>query len=318
MGSSDTAVSFGAHMQTSQIKFLRHIGGAAIIPIHYSMDEEKDVVWSYQMKKRGAADDWEKEMEINFESVVGAVCFENYSALANAHAGLEYDEKLPIRLCCDFNVEPMCWEIAQIHPGDIVHFIDEIWITPGDVTMACDEFLNSYGDHYGDVYVYGDASGRSRSSKDQRSNYDELKLRFSGRPFKLKMRVPTRNPSNVNHVRSFNRRLRDEFGNPKILIDIAKCPNLARDMAQVVWEPEGSSIKKVRKRDDPYFYRTHAADAAMSLVYRHWPTRSEVSRMSMEEQAHDKGTIARKARNKNKRKRLVGAFPQRGAGYGRP
>jgi hypothetical protein len=304
-------------MSEGQIKLLRHVGGAAIIPVHYSMDEDKDLVWAYQMKKRGIAEDWEKEMEINFESVVGAACFENYSALANNYSDLTYDEKLPLRLCCDFNVEPMCWEIAQIHPGDVVHFIDEIWISPGDVTMACDEFLDRYGDHYGDLFVYGDASGKSRSSKDQRSNYDEIKLRFSGRPFRLKMRVPVSNPSNVNHVRSLNRRLRDEFGNPKIKINGKKCPNLIKDMTQVVWDPGGSSIYKVRKREDPYFYRTHASDAAMAFIYRHWPTRVEVSRMADDERKANDEREKRKMRNKAKRKRLIGEFPGRGDGYGR-
>jgi hypothetical protein len=282
------------------------------------MDDDKDAVWAYKMKQRGIAEDWEKEMEINFESVVGATCFENYSALANAHSDLEYDDQLPLRLCCDFNVEPMCWVVAQIH-NDVVHFFDEIWLNPGSVPEACDEFLDRYGDHYGELFVYGDASGRARSQslRNQRSNYDELKLRFAGRPFRLKMRVPTRNPSNVNHVRSFNRRLRDEFGNPKILIDVAKCPNLIKDMTQVVWEPDGASIHKVRKRDDPYFFRTHASDAAMALIYRHWPTRSEVSRMSEQERKHENEVRARKMKNMKKRKRLIGEFPQRGASYGR-
>ncbi len=125
--------------------------------------------------------------------------------------------------------------------------------------------------------------------------------------------MPTKNPSNVNHVRSFNRRLRDEFGNPKILIDLRKCVNLIKDMTQVVWNPDGASIQKVRKREDPYFYRTHAADAAMALVYRHWPTRAEVSRMSEGERKHANQIKARKMRSMKKRKRLIGEFPQRGA-----
>jgi len=291
------------------LKILRHKGGAAIVPVHYSHDPAKDVVWAYKMKARSSEKDWMWEMEISFETVVGTTCFENFSMVSNVSSDIDYDASLPLRLCCDFNVEPMAWAIAQIHKGDEVHFIDEIYLRSGDVVEACEEFLDRYGDHYGDVFVYGDASGKARSARDQRSNYDEIKLRLAGRPFKLRMRVPKSNPSNVNHVRSFNRKLRDEFGNPRILIHGKKCKNLILDMLQVVWDIDGKKIAKVRKRDNPYFYRGHLADAAMALIYRHWPTRKEVSRMSEDEKKERK----RKLRRTSKKRRLIGAFPQRGA-----
>lgn len=296
-------------MADSILKLFRDKGGAVIVPVHYSMDPDKDVVWAYKQKQKAASDsDWQQEMEINFETTVGQACFENFSMLANVSDEIEYDENLPLRLCCDFNVEPMAWVVAQIH-GEDVHFIDEIYLKSGDVPSACEEFLDLYGDHYGEVLVYGDASGSNRSTlKDQKSNYDELKLRLSGRPFRLRMRVPVRNPSNVNHVRSFNRRLRDEFGNPKIYIH-PRCKNLILDMLQTVWDTEGKKIAKSRKREDPYFFRGHCADGAMALIYRHWPTRKEVSRMAEDEKkALDK---RRKKRDRRKR-RLIGAFPQRG------
>jgi len=110
-------------------------------------------------------------------------------------------------------------------------------------------------------------------------------------------------------LRSFNRKLRDEFGNPRILIHGKKCKNLILDMLQVVWDIDGKKIAKVRKRDNPYFYRGHLADAAMALIYRHWPTRKEVSRMSEDEKKERK----RKLRRTSKKRRLIGAFPQRGA-----
>jgi len=291
------------------LKILRHKGGAVIVPIHYSMDPVKDAVWAHKMKERSSDKDWMWEMEISFETVVGTTCFENFSMLANVRNDIEYDPELPIRLCCDFNVEPMAWAIAQVHKNDEAFFIDEIYLKSGDVIEACEEFLDRYGDHYGEVFVYGDASGKARSQRDQRSNYDEIKLRLTGRPFRVRMRVPRSNPTNVNHVRSFNRRLRDEFGNPKIFINGKRCKNLLLDLLQVVWSPDGKKIAKSRKREDPYFFRGHVIDAAMALVYRHWPTRTEVARMSEDERAERKRSGSRKARAR--RKRLIGAFPQR-------
>ena len=94
------------------LKILRHKGGAVIAPIHYSMDPVKDKVWSHKMKARSSLADWQHEMEISFETVVGTTCFENFSMLANVDNDIRYDPHLPIRLCCDFNVEPMAWLIA--------------------------------------------------------------------------------------------------------------------------------------------------------------------------------------------------------------
>jgi hypothetical protein len=300
-------------MADSILKVLRHDGGAAIVPVHYSMDPGKDAVWAYKMKKKAASDsDWQKEMEINFESTVGQPCFENFSMVSNVSSEIKYNEDLPLRLCCDFNVEPMAWAIAQIQPNEDIHFIDEIYIKSGDTPSACEEFLDRYGDHYGEVFVYGDASGghRSTQSRNQKSNYDEIRLRLTGRPFRLRFRVPVKNPSNVNHVRSFNRRLRDEYGNPKILIHGKFCKNLVLDCLQTVWDTGGRKILKSRKRDDPYFWRGHVADGAMALVYRHWPTRKEVSRMSDGEKKAKKDNRMRKKR-KRENKRLIGAFPSR-------
>jgi hypothetical protein len=48
----------------------------------------------------------------------------------------------------------------------------------------------------------------------------------------------------------------------------------------------------------------------MALVYRHWPTRKEVSRMSDGEKKAKKDNRMRKKR-KRENKRLIGAFPSR-------
>lgn len=287
------------------VPVVRHPGGWALAFVHYSADPEKDVEWATRMKARGGVEDWEQEMEINFSSVSGARCFESFSLVTNTDDSLEYNPNLPVCLCCDFNVDPMVWTIAQIHPGEMLHFIDEIYLSPGSVIQGCDEVLDRFHDHYGDLIIYGDASGRSRSQRDQRSNYDEMKLRFMRAPFTVRMKVPLKNPSNVNSVRAFNRRLQDDFGNPRMKIHKTKCPNLIRDLVEVIWEDsERRAVKKVLKREDPYFFRTHAADAAMSIVNREWPTRSELSRKTEEELEFDRKRDAKKDRKKRKKKLL--------------
>lgn len=289
------------------VPVVRGKGGWAMAFVHYSADPDKDEEWAVAMRERGTVEDWEQEMEINFSSVSGARCFESFSLVTNTSQDLELDYQYPVCLCCDFNVDPMVWVIAQILPGEMLHIVNEIRLSPGSVIEACDEVLDLLGDYYGDLRVYGDATGKARSSKDQRSNYDEIKLRFMRAPFRVRMKVPSRNPSNVNSVRAFNRRLQDDFGNPRVKIHESNCTHLIRDMVEVIWEDsERRAIKKVLKREDPYFYRTHAADAAMSIVNREWPTRSEVSRKSQEELEHEEKLARRKGKKKRKKRPLLG------------
>jgi hypothetical protein len=290
------------------VPVVRHPGGWALAFVHYSADPAKSPEWAVAARARGDADDWEKEMEINFSSVSGVRCFENFSLLANTSDTLEFNPELPLCLCCDFNVEPMAWAIAQIQKDEELWFLEEIWLREGSVNRACEEFLNRYGDFYGELWIYGDASGRGRSSNsDQRSNYDTMKIQFMRAPFDIRMKVPTKNPSNVNSVAAMNLRLKDKFGNPRIKIHPRNCPHLVRDMVEVVWE-DGTkrSIKKERKKDRPYFWRTHMADAAMALVNREWPTRKELSRKTEAEKEHERKLALTKKRRK--KRRLIGAF----------
>jgi len=294
------------YTEFKHVPVVRHPGGWAMAFVHYSADPSKDVEWATAMKARGGVEDWEQEMEINFSAVFGARCFESFSLVSNTDESIVYNPALPLCLCCDFNVDPMAWVVAQVQPDEMLYFIDEIWLSPGSVIENSEEFLNRYGDHYGEVKIYGDAYGRHSSQRDQRSNLDEMKLRFMRAPFSVRMKVPRANPSNVNSVRAFNRRLQDNFGNPRLKIH-PRCTHLIRDLVEVIWEDsERRAIKKVSKREDPYFFRTHAADAAMSIVNREWPTRSEVSRKAEEELELDRRRDDKKRRKL--KKKLVGMF----------
>jgi hypothetical protein len=298
-------------MGTPEVKILRHKSGAAVVPIHYSMDPSKDAEWVLRQKAKGTDQDWSLEMEIDFLSVVGARCFDNFNILANVDHRIEYNPNLPIYLGCDFNVEPMAWVIAQVMPNEEMWVIDEIWKNPGSVEINSDIFLNRYGDHYGEVYLFGDASGNQRSQQNLKNNYKIIEMSFQGRPFTLRKRVPTRNPSNVNNVKALNARLRDQFGNPRIKIHPKRCIQLLNDLTQMVWDPDGKSIRKVRKREDPYFLRTHAAEALMYIVYRMWPLRVEERRETKEEKQYNT-FMARKKAMKKKGKKLIGEFPMPG------
>ncbi|KKK62560.1 hypothetical protein LCGC14_3003090, partial [marine sediment metagenome] len=103
--------------------------GFAIAAVHYSLDPNKGLEWrrkeraKYGIEGLGQAD-WDREQEIDFRSQLGAPGYPAFSDL-NLDPELYAYATLPLCLCCDFNVDPMGWEIAQI-VGRKVHFIDEI------------------------------------------------------------------------------------------------------------------------------------------------------------------------------------------------
>lgn len=292
-----------------EVRILRHPGGAAVVPIHYSMDDDKDAGWALRNKAKVTdSEDWEKEMEINFLSIVGSRVFTKFSILGNT-GPVDYDPALPLCLSCDFNMAPMAWVVGQIHAGEHLHLIQEIYLREADVNDACEEFLNDFGHHVGDLWIFGDQSGKHGSSNNKKGNYDIMKLNFQGHQFRIKMKVPSKNPTNVNAAASLNLRFQDRFGASRITIDPVGCPELIKDLVQVVWEDGGTTktIKKSRKRDNPYFWRGHLSDAVMYLTHRMWPVRTDLNRKSKEEQKHDAAVRAK--RIKNKKKRLIGAFP---------
>ena len=87
---------------------------------------------------------------------------------------LKYNDKLPLYLTCDFNVDPMCWAIAH-KDNDNVYFLDEIVIEKTTTQQCIEEFLRRYPKHKSDIIVNGDASGDNRSTQSEYTNYAIIK-----------------------------------------------------------------------------------------------------------------------------------------------
>lgn len=171
---------------------------------------------------------------------------------------------VPRRPLCwtwDFNVEPMVSLIGQ-RDGTIFRVNRELIIdTDASVDQMVQYFHESVPSHHGEVWVYGDASGRARS-KDIPGGRTEYSLIFNlmrtyGSPMRLK--VPESNPLVTDRVNSVNRAMKDETGTIHIEID-PSCEELIADLKQVLRDNKGG-LKKSRDRKDPYFRRTHTSDA---------------------------------------------------------
>ena len=71
----------------------------------------------------------------------------------------EVDERLQLLWALDFNVDPMCSVVAQVHKDGRVVVLDEIVLSRASTYDACSEFLERFPSHTGGLVVYADATG---------------------------------------------------------------------------------------------------------------------------------------------------------------
>ena len=187
-----------------------------------------------------------QEYEASFETASGRVYYA-FDREKNQTIR-QYDDKLPLKICVDFNVNPMIWEVVQtIKEEDYV--IDEF---TGHNTNT-EEQSKRIGDTYGYGYpfiFYGDYAGTYRTTKSISTDYDIIKTILPASEFRLKP-----NPIVVDRVNAVNSRLCSASGIRRLFINRRKCKELIKDLEQVVWK-EGK-----REIDKANIERTHASDA---------------------------------------------------------
>jgi len=90
----------------------------------------------------------------------------------------QYEPHRPIWLCCDFNIDPMAWIVAQ--PGvneqtklKEVYAIDEIYMRNANTIDACEEFKSRYPNHNAGIVLYGDATGKARHTSSKHHKLED-------------------------------------------------------------------------------------------------------------------------------------------------
>lgn len=186
-----------------------------------------------------------QEYEASFETVSGRVYYA-FDRKENATVQ-DYEKGVQIKLCLDFNVNPMCWTVVQTIQG-IDYAVDEI-VRHNTNT---EEMAKIVGDIYGygtQYLIYGDYSGTFRSTRSRSTDYDIISEILPNAIIRTKP-----NPAVIDRVNAFNARLKSASGERRFYININKCPSLVKDLEQVVWK-EGK-----REIDKSNIERTHSSD----------------------------------------------------------
>ncbi len=201
----------------------------------------------------------------------------------NLHAGRVYqafsrddnvrevalNPNLPILWALDFNVDPMCSVVVQIH-GDKICVLDEIVLGRATTEQACEELLSRFRKHAGGLIVYADASGRHM----QTSGYSDITIiRDFLRQTEFadaKMKIPKSNPHVRERIQLMNGKLRSASEIVDLVIH-PRCKELIKDFEQVSYK-QGSTVVD-KERDSK---RTHLSDALGYLIWQECQPRLKI------------------------------------------
>src|SRR3954453_12037485 len=187
---------------------------------------------------------WRQEFQASFENLGAGLVYYAFDRTTNV-APVSYRPGAPLFWAIDFNVNPMCSVIGQ-NAGERVHVLHEIVLPQSDTWQLCHEFLRrveAWVNEFGgpaNVYVYGDASGSSRHSSADESDW-QIVQRALGRARGLcraQVRVPKQNPSVKMRVNAVNAMLRNQRQERKLLIH-PECRQLIKDFERVSWAADG-------------------------------------------------------------------------------
>ena len=170
---------------------------------------------------------------------------------------------LPICLCCDFNISPCVWLVVQ-HRNGTVYVLDEIVQEDTSTPEMIEELQErKYHRHPAGLVVYGDPSGKAKTTAASRSDYELMR-----RAGLTRQDVARAAPLVKDRVLAMNALLSKRDKDKRPLFGVhPRCKVLIRDLERVKWQEGRAALDKGDKD------LTHASDALGYFVHRMYPIR---------------------------------------------
>jgi hypothetical protein len=185
---------------------------------------------------------------------------------------LSANKNLPLMVSSDFNVNPMCWSIWQQH-GKELWCIDQIMVSgAADTGLCCNELFHRYPE-YKYIQWFGDASGRSSSTKSQNSDYDIIKQKCSEQRIHLELKVRAANPSIRDSANAVNVCLKNAKNETLIYFDKRKCPDIILSVEGCKYKPGTQEKDDSNDKDPNARVKTHFGDTVRYIVNEIYPLR---------------------------------------------
>lgn len=186
---------------------------------------------------------------------------------------ININPKYPIHLTCDFNVDPMCWYLAQHYDGNVYYLYEIVRnnaSTDGVAQNVC-EILKGYENH--PIIINGDASGDNNTTKG--NDYIFIRNAFRRNSFtKVDLRVMHKNPPIEWRLSCWNNMIKGPDGKHHIFIH-PQCKYLLYNIENLevkagTSKPKLPSVNAIQK-DNNKKYLGHPIDAASYLVCMYYP-----------------------------------------------
>lgn len=200
---------------------------------------------------------------------------------------LQYDPRLDLIFCFDFNTSPGVAVVAQEQEiGTCV--IGEVWIERDSNTpMVCSRLVRKWKHHTGIVICRGDQTGgvkktSSVAGSDWEIIRDILSKAFPGateldgrRTSRLRIDLPSGNPPERERLNAMNARIKSASGERRLFVDGARAPHTMADLDSVESDNAGCLVKKKKPHEAAML--THPTDALGYHVWRKYPLKSGTS-----------------------------------------
>ncbi len=166
-----------------------------------------------------------------FVNLTSGTVYRNYDRV-RCNSTETIQEKEPLFISCDFNVQRMCAAIYVQRPDGFhaVAELKDVFDTP-EMIRIINERWRDKGHR---IIIYPDASGGSRKSVDA-SKSDIALLQQAG----YTVRVKKTNPAVKDRVLAANK----AFETGKVKVNARLCPNIARCLEQQCYDPNGEPDK---------------------------------------------------------------------------
>jgi hypothetical protein len=204
--------------------------------------------------------------------------FDRQNHLFKGQDGIDfgYDPKLDAHLSFDFNWNPATCIAAQ-ERDDATIVVKEFKIANSDtfeMGRSVVEWLQLEG-HKSAIYIYGDASGNSRTANSKRTNWQIIWQAFRDADYEPVKRYGASNPGVLDSVLSVN----NLFKQGRLYL-VDRCLELAKDLEQVQWKDDaGTQIDKSNPD------QTHLSDCIRYLCFGlHGHYKKQVEQRSRQQQ----------------------------------
>jgi hypothetical protein len=206
------------------------------------------------------AKDYSEQFEANWEDAGGRI-FYAFSA-ANISDRACYRPDLPLTVGCDFNVDPMCWELGHKFPDHLETF-DTLFIRDCNTPAALDELHRRYGQHMAGWQFFLDASAKAR--KTSASASDLLHIRNDERFKDRRVYATAANPPVADRFASCNALFKNAAGEVRYYVH-PRCKPLIKDL-------ESRQYSQGTRLPDDYGDLGHMSDALGYRVHSLFPLR---------------------------------------------